>query len=82
MVIDRRDHVINLFEIKFSIDKFTITKDYDAALRQKIEAFRRATGTKKSIFLTMITTHGLQDNEYRYSVVQNELTMNDLFTAP
>ncbi|MCK6692414.1 MAG: hypothetical protein L6Q97_09945 [Thermoanaerobaculia bacterium] len=82
LVIDRRDQVINLFEIKFSIDKFAITKDYDAALRHKIQAFREATGTRKSVFLTMITTHGLKDNEYRYSVVQNELTMDILFTAP
>ena len=81
MVIDRRDQVINLPEIKFSIDKFVITKDYDAALRRKIEVFRTATAAKKSVFLTMITTHGLKDNEYRYSVVQNKLTMNDLFTA-
>ena len=81
MVIDRRDQVINLPEIKFSIDKFVIAKDYDAALRQKIQVFRAATGTKKSVSLTMITTHGLKDNEYRYSVVQNKLTMNDLFTA-
>lgn len=82
LVIDRRDQVINLFEIKFSIDKFAITKDYDAALRHKTQAFREATGTRKAVFLTMITTHGLKDNEYRYSVVQNELTMDILFTAP
>lgn len=30
----------------------------------------------------MITTHGLKDNEYRHSVVQNELTMDMLFTSP
>jgi AAA+ ATPase superfamily predicted ATPase len=81
LVIDRRDQVINLFEIKFSINQFTISKEYDAVLRNKIQAFREATRTKKSIFLTMLTTHGLKDNEYRYSTVQNELNMDVLFES-
>ncbi len=79
LIIDRRDQVINLFEIKYSINPFTITKAYDAVLRQKIQSFREATGAKKSIFLTMLTTYGLKENEYRYSIVQNEMTMDALF---
>lgn len=79
LVFDRRDQVINLFEIKYSINQFTITKDYDAVLRNKVQAFRESTGTKKSIFLTMITTYGLKPNEYATSSVQNELTMDALF---
>jgi uncharacterized protein len=79
LIIDRRDQVINLLEIKFSINQISITKDYDALLRHKIASFREATETKKSIFLTMLTTHGLKENEYTRSVIQNELTMNDLF---
>ena len=58
-----------------------MTKEYDAALRHKIQAFREANGTKKSIFLTMISTHGLKNNEYRASVIQNELTMDALFVS-
>jgi uncharacterized protein len=79
LVIDRRDQVINLFEIKYSINKVIITKDYDAVLRHKIQSFRDATETKKSVFLTLLTTHGLKENEYSRSSIQNELTMNDLF---
>jgi uncharacterized protein len=79
LVIDRRDQVINLFEIKFSINKITITKDYDAVLRHKIQSFRDATDTKKSVFLTLLTTHGLKENEYSRSSIQNELTMDALF---
>jgi len=79
MVFDRRDQVINLFEIKYSLSTFVITKEYNEVLRHKIEAFRTGTGTKKSIFLTMLTTHGLKDNEHRASVIQNELTMEALF---
>jgi hypothetical protein len=79
LVIDRRDQVINLFEIKYSINAITITKEYDAVLRHKIQSFRDVTGTKKSVFLTLLTTHGLKENEYARSCIQNELTMNDLF---
>ena len=80
LVIDRRDQVINLFEIKFSINEVTITKAYDAILRHKIQSFREATATKKSVFLTMLTTFGLKQNEYTNSVIQNQLTMDALFT--
>ncbi|MFN8348701.1 MAG: ATP-binding protein [Spirosomataceae bacterium] len=79
LVIDRRDQVINLFEIKFSINELVITKEYDAKLRQKIQVFREETATKKSIFLTMFTTFGVKPNEYAASVIQNELTMEALF---
>ncbi|PWK22374.1 hypothetical protein LV89_03439 [Arcicella aurantiaca] len=79
LVIERRDQVINLFEIKFSINEFVISKDYDAKLRQKIQAFKEATGTRKTIFLTMLTTFGVKPNEYSTSSIQNELTMDDLF---
>ena len=79
LVIDRRDQVINLFEIKYSINPITITKEYDVLLRNKIMAFKDVTSTKKSIFLTMLTTYGLKPNQYTTSSIQNELTMNILF---
>jgi uncharacterized protein len=79
LVFDRRDQVINLFEIKYSINQIIITKEYDAVLRNKIQSFRESTGTKKSIFLTMLTTHGLKPNEYSTSSIQSELTMDCLF---
>ena len=79
LVIDRRDHVINLCEMKFSINPFTIDKQYDAELRQKIGTFREQTGTKKALFLTMITTFGLEQNAYSGSTVHNNLTMDRLF---
>jgi AAA+ ATPase superfamily predicted ATPase len=40
---------------------------------------QQLTNTKKSVFLTLLTTHGLKENEYSRSAIQNELTMNDLF---
>jgi hypothetical protein len=79
LVIDRRDQVVNLCEMKFSIQPFTIDKAYSNVLRNKIGLFKTITATNKAIFLTMITTFGLNRNEYSMSLVQNELTMEVLF---
>jgi hypothetical protein len=46
LVIDRRDQVTHLCEMKYSINEFVIDKDYDAVLRNKLEAFRRKTKSK------------------------------------
>lgn len=79
LLIDRLDQVINMCEMKFSINDFVITKGYFDELRNKIAVFREATGTRKSIYLTFITTFGLQKNEYSTILVQNSLTMDALF---
>ncbi len=79
LVVDRRDQVINLCEIKFSQDVFTINKSYAENLKNKVSAFRRETGTSKSLFLTLITTFGISRNQHAISLVQNELDMDALF---
>ncbi len=79
LVIDRRDHVINLCEMKYSINPFVINKKYAEELRNKIGRFKQETNTRKSVFLTMITTFGLQTNSYSAGLVQNDLTMEVLF---
>lgn len=78
LLISRRDRVITICEIKFSRGEFAIKKDYDLSLRNKIEAFKQATNCKESIQLIMITTYGVKRNQYS-SVIQNQVTMNDLF---
>lgn len=80
LVIDRRDQVVNLCEVKYSINPYLITKSYAENLRNKIGAFRTETKTRKALFLTMITTHGLEKNIHSNSLVQNEITMDALFS--
>lgn len=79
LLIDRRDQVVNLCECKFSLDTFSIDKAYSEQLRSKIATFKTATKTKKSVFLTMITTYGVDKNKYANLLVRNEVTMDDLF---
>ncbi|MFN8254382.1 MAG: ATP-binding protein [Bacteroidales bacterium] len=78
LLIDRNDSVINLCEIKYSINPFLIDKKYAENLRNKIGRFKQETGTHKSVFLTFISTFGLKQNEYA-GIVQNEVLMKDLF---
>jgi uncharacterized protein len=79
LIIDRNDRVINICEIKFSIEKFSITKPYAENLSNKLSVFRSETGTNKTLFLTMITTVGLKPNQYSQQLVNDALDMNDLF---
>jgi len=79
LLIDRDDNVINLCEIKFYNTEYSINKKYGLEIEKKVNAFCAGVKTKKSIFVTFITTYGLTKNQYRTQYVQNELTMDDLF---
>lgn len=78
LYIDRNDSVINLCEMKYSINPFVIDKKYAENLRNKIGVFKQETKTRKSVFLTFISTFGLKPNEYS-GMVQNEILLRDLF---
>lgn len=79
LIIDRADNIINVCELKFSHQAFSITKSYHQNLRNKINEFRLETKIRKNVFLTMVTTFGVQENAYSLEVMENELTLNCLF---
>ena len=79
LLIDRRDQVINLCEIKFSFAPFTITKKYATDLAHKILVFKEETHSRKAIHLTMITANGLKQNNWAENLVQNNLSADILF---
>ena len=47
-------------------------------LRNKMDAFRRETGTRKTLQLVMITTFGVKRNKYS-SIVSGQVLLEDLF---
>ena len=65
--------------MKFCEAEFTIDKKYAMALKRKLDVFRRITGTRKSVFLTMVTTFGIVNNAYAKELVANSLTLEDLY---
>lgn len=78
LVIERRDRVINLCEIKFSSNEYEIDKVCDMDLRNKVNLFRSVTKTRMTIIVTMITTYGVKKNMYS-NYVGREVCMDDLF---
>jgi len=78
LIIDRDDNVINIFEIKWRDSKYTMSKKEAQNLQNKISSFRRKTKTKKSIFATLITSHGSQKNIHYLEMVTKELTLDEL----
>lgn len=81
MLIDRKDGIINLCEIKFYQSRFTINAGYERELRRKTEIFKTVTKTNKSIFLTFITTFGLEKNNHSASLNAISVSMEALFQA-
>jgi uncharacterized protein len=79
LLIDRQDNCINLCEMKFSMTEFGIDKQYAESLNLKKRIFLEQTGTKKTIFITMITTLGVKINEHYLNTTQNQLKMEALF---
>jgi uncharacterized protein len=45
----------------------------------EMQVFSDKTGTRKNIFLTMLTSYGVKKNDYFYNTIQRELTMEALF---
>ena len=79
LVIDRADGVIHLCEIKFTESPFGIDKRYARELQNKVDVFQAELGKRKAIFLTFVTASGLKENDYRGTLVQGEVELDDLF---
>jgi hypothetical protein len=78
LIIERADRIINLCEIKFSIEKYSITKDYADILRERMSLFREAVRTRKTLVNTFITTYGVLQGKHS-AICQSEITADSLF---
>ena len=78
MLLSRRDGVINVCEMKFSVGPFSIKPTYASNLENKIAVFKEETGTDSAVHLTFVTMNGVKRNE-NSSIVQSEVTADDLF---
>ena len=78
LVIERKDDLINLCEMKFHAGAFVITKKYANELSIKRQVFVAVTGTTKGIHQTFVTADGLYENEYAEDV-QSSVVLDDLF---
>ncbi len=79
LLLDRKDQAINLFELKFHREELSLTASDAAALREKIRIFKALTKTRKQVFLYLIATFGLKNNEHSLGAVDGWFDMNVLF---
>ncbi len=79
LLIDRADACMNLCEIKFYRQKWAMTSQDAAVLNHRKELFRAASKTKKTLFTTLITPYGAEQNQHYFSSVQQQLKLEDLF---
>lgn len=79
LLIDRSDNCINLMEMKFHEQPFEMTKAYAERLQEKARLFKEHTGTRKNVFITLITAAGVVKNEYYLETVSSSLDLENLF---
>ncbi|MCL2596121.1 MAG: DUF4143 domain-containing protein, partial [Paludibacter sp.] len=77
IVIDRKDGILNICEVKYYQEQFVIKKDYEADLRHKVVCFQEETKTNKAINLVLLTTYGLKNNKYA-GIIQKTVTIDDI----
>ncbi|MDR0782732.1 MAG: ATP-binding protein [Propionibacteriaceae bacterium] len=78
LLINRKDGVTNLCEMKFSLHPYEISKTEAQKLEQRKMAFIVESKTTNAVHITMVTTYGLAEKGYR-SLAQSEVTLDDLF---
>ncbi|MBO4375226.1 MAG: ATP-binding protein [Lachnospiraceae bacterium] len=78
LLIDRRDDIINVCEMKYSDGEYVIDRDYETKLNAKCRVFREETGTKKTVQLVLISAEGLKRNAHS-DIVMQLVTGEDLF---
>ncbi len=79
ILIDRNDQTINICEVKFHHDEFSINKAYAEKLRKKMGVFTNVTKTRKQVFLCFITSFGLKPNKHSIGLVDSDFSMDVLF---
>ena len=73
-----REQEIKLLKIKYSETDFRLDIEEAKKLQNRMVAFRDETKTKKALWLTLLTTYGLNEGRYSSTFV-SVLTMDDLF---
>ena len=78
LLIDRKDGIINLCEMKYTDDAFEVDKPEYGKLMNRLSSFQKETTPKKAIHMTLISANGIAKGKYA-SVFQNVITCEQLF---
>lgn len=78
LIIMRSDNVVNMCEMKYYSDDFSVSNSYYRTILRRQEAIRKELPAKASVQSTLITTFGLSKGEYQ-GAFSNVITLDDLF---
>lgn len=78
LVIERSDRIINLCEMRFCSEEYTLSKQDDTSLRNRRAAFKEEVKPRAALQTTLITTFGLKQNAYANAITA-QLAIDDLF---
>ena len=78
LIIERRDQIIDLCEMKYSTKPFKVTLKVDTDIHRKTWDFINATGTHFAVHPIILTPYGITDDSYR-GQIQAVITADDLF---
>lgn len=78
LIIDRSDNVIHLVEIKFYQSKWRLASKDVEDLTKKRQAFISHTQTTKTVFTTVVTPFGIEENTHSRAIIHQSLKAEDL----
>jgi len=79
LLFDCQDDSIVICEIKFTDKPFVIDKQYAKNLQNKLNVFRKITGTKKQLLVAIISANGIKPTMYSEELINWVVTLDDLF---
>jgi len=78
LIIDRRDGVVNLCEMKYSTKPYVVTKREAEALTDRQWALKEKVGVRKTLHVTLVSPAGIVDNA-QAADIQKVIVLDDLF---
>ena len=78
LLIDRKDNVLNLCEMKFVATDFEVDNDYEKKLRHRLQWMMNHMNRRQSLQMTLVTTFGLKYG-YHSGIFQQVVTLDKLF---
>ena len=78
LIIQRADHIVNMCEMKFYGEFFTVDKSYHQKISHREKVLTESLSRKEMVHPILITTYGVVCNEYS-SILQNVIIIDQLF---
>lgn len=76
LVIDRADGIIDICEIKYSDTEYRLTQEEYFKIIDRVETFKRVTGTQKTVHPVLVTVFGTNRGEYS-GLIDSKIMLKD-----